>query len=30
MQTLDIKLLPHQYEVIADKETKIIGLVSGY
>lgn len=27
---MDIKLLPHQFEVIADTETKILGLVSGY
>ena len=30
MKSLDIKLLPHQYDVIADVDTKIIGLVSGY
>lgn len=27
---MDIKLLPHQYEVLADTQTKIIGLVGGY
>jgi len=27
---MDVKLLPHQYEVLADTETKIIGLVGGY
>lgn len=26
----EIKLLNHQYEVLADTSTKIIGLVGGY
>ena len=27
---MDVKLLPHQYEVLSDTTTKIIGLVGGY
>lgn len=30
MSKLEVKLLPHQYELLADTSTKIIGLVSGY
>jgi len=30
MSKLDIKLLPHQFEVISDTQTKVIALVSGY
>lgn len=28
--TRSIKLLNHQYEILADTETKILGLIGGY
>jgi phage terminase large subunit len=30
VETKVLKLLPHQYELIADEQTKILGLVSGF
>ena len=26
----EVKLLNHQYEMLADTETKVLGLISGY